>query len=82
MRGFGLKNYGGPGYCATCEHPRRANIDSALKTENESLRYLSERYGISKSALWQHRVKHLGLPRAKKGRTVKHPERAWMFAPI
>ena len=82
MRRFGLKNYGGPGCCATCEHPRRAIIDACLKSESESLRYLSERYSISKSALWQHRVKHLGLPRAKKGRAVKHSERAWMLVPV
>ena len=44
--------------CAACRHPRRAQLDEALRS-GIPYRELTERFGISKSALSRHRADHL-----------------------
>ena len=47
--------------CNACDHPERAAIDSAL-LRGLSLRTVAGRYGISSSALYRHRRRHVDAP--------------------
>ena len=53
--------------CLTCTHPRAAIINCALINETASLPKLSDRYGMSVTALYKHRVNHLGRRYSKSG---------------
>lgn len=72
--GYNRENFQGPGICAACNSGRRARIDAHLLNkytgadEALSLRELSRYTGISKSALWLHRVRCLGVPLIQKAR--------------
>lgn len=74
---FRLANFKGPGHCAACQHPRRPIIDAHLVNETESMRTLGERYGMTATSLYRHRVNHLGIANARTGRLPKNPERGY-----
>jgi hypothetical protein len=48
-----------PQPCVCCHHPRRADIDYALKA-GESYRRVGEHYGIGREAAHRHARAHLG----------------------
>ena len=47
--------------CSACDHPERAAIDTAL-LQGLSLRTVAGRYGISSTALYRHRSRHVDTP--------------------
>jgi hypothetical protein len=44
-----------PRKCTICNHKKRNQIDIALVNPNETLRTISDRFGISKSSLKRHK---------------------------
>lgn len=76
-----LRNFHG-GRCASCHSRFRALIDSHLLNKVEgsngslSLRELSQEVQISKTALWEHRVRCLGVPLVQPARIAKRRAQA------
>ncbi len=60
-----------PRRCTICEHEKRMAIDTAL-INNEPLRTIANRFGVSKSALIRHKKDHMpqALTRAQEAEQV------------
>src|SRR5215203_273642 len=61
-----------PRACTICAHKDRHTIDRALVGGEEALRTISDRFGVSKSALIRHKDAHLpaALIKARKAEEV------------
>jgi hypothetical protein len=61
-----------PRACTICAHENRHTIDHALVGGEEALRTISDRFGVSKSALIRHKDAHLpaALIKARKAEEV------------
>ncbi len=66
-----------PRRCTVCKHPEREAIDQALAASGDPYRTISDRYGVSKTALLRHHGTHLPeeLVKAQEAEEVARADR-------
>ena len=70
-----------PRKCSACSHPQRGDIDAAVVADQEPLRAIAGRYGLSYSALQRHKAEHLAEGLAR-GAEIVQAKRAGITAMI
>jgi len=64
-----------PRRCSVCDHIERKSIDAAIAANNDSIRSIAKKNGLTSAAVLRHRDSHLG-PRLARAQTAREEQGA------